>query len=80
MKIKAIYTPDIRYEPMFVFELQQGEFVCTTDNEVQYDIEAIIEDDYWVIIGIGEGWDDGHCESYNNTKSKRDFMRKMGVL
>lgn len=54
MKTRAIYIPDIRFNQMPIFELKGDKFICISDNEVQYDIDDVISDDNFIIVGIDE--------------------------
>lgn len=58
MKTRAIYTPDIRFDKVLVFELQGNKFICVTDEEIQYDIEDVIADNDWMIFSIDKDDED----------------------
>ncbi len=67
MKTRAIYTPDMRFDKVLVFELQNNKFICITDEEIRYDIEDVIADSDWMIFSISED-DEGEYYVYNVRK------------
>lgn len=73
MKTRAIYIPGIEYNSMPIFELKQGKFVYITDYAIQYDAEAVVEDDLWLIITIEEDY-----AVIAGAKQKREVMRATG--
>lgn len=52
MEIRAIYLPDARYETASVFRKEGDYFVCMTDSDNYYTVDAVISDKNWAVITV----------------------------
>jgi len=55
MDLRAIYLPDLAFDPkegsfIFEYDINTNTFKMVTDEEIQYDLECVIEDENFMVF------------------------------
>lgn len=86
MKIRAIYLPDLAFEPcdgnlIFEYDKQTKRFHMCIDPEFMYDVQAILEDNNWIVFETELCKDENSIQyGITNIISKENLLKRIGEV